>query len=118
MYDPRHSFKAAAGEALTMGESVYISTDGEVYAVDNGKSTICHGWVLEDAAENDYVTVVIYCRMRLDTTQTIGALVYTGAVSGGSPPSTTLAAAGVVVGFAIAADMVLLHTTFPPPAAG
>ena len=118
MYDPRHSIKAVAAEALSEGESVYISTDGLVYAVDNGKSDVCHGWALTNIAAGRMVTVVTYCRMKLDTTQTIGARVYTGAVSGGSPPSTTLSASGVIVGYAIAADMVIVGVNYVAPADG
>ena len=117
MYDPRHSIKAVAAEALSEGESVYISSDGLVYAVDNGKSDVCHGWALTDIAAGRMVTVVTYCRMKLDTTQTIGARVYTGQVSGGAPPSTTYGA-GLVIGFAIAADMVVVGVNYVAPADG
>jgi len=118
MYDPRHSFKAQAGEVLSMGESLWLATDGKVYAIDNegGKNVVCHGWALEDAAEDDWITVVTYCRMTTDATETIGARVGVGAVSGGSAPSTTLAAP--YVGFALTTSTLMLHTTFPPPAAG
>lgn len=118
MYDPRHSFKAVAGEALSEGESVYVSSDGLVYAVDNGKSDVCHGWALTTVASGRMVTVVGYCRMKLDTAQTIGARVYTGAVSGGSPPSTTLSASGVVVGWAVAAYDIIVGVNYVAPADG
>jgi len=118
MYDPRHSFKAQAGEALSMGESLYLATDGKVYAIDDegGKNVVCHGWALGDAVENDTIIVIVYCRMDVDVTQTRGAPVGIGAVSGGSAPSTTLAAP--YVGFAITTERIMLHTTFPPPADG
>ena len=118
MYDPRHTTKAVAAEALTMGESVYISTDGLVYAVDNGKSDICHGWALTDIAAGRMVTIVHQCRMELDTIQTIGARVYTGAVSGGSPPSTSLSAAGLVCGFATATYKIVVGVNYVAPADG
>jgi len=119
MYDPRHNFKAVPGEALTQGESVYISSDGLVYAVDDGKSDVCHGWALTDGVANGApITIVKYCRMKVDTTQTIGARVYTGAVSGGSAPSTTYAATGLVVGWAIADDEVIVTAPNPPAADG
>ena len=118
MYDPRHATKAVAAEALTEGESVYVSSDGLVYAVDNGKSTVCHGWALTTVAAGIMVTIVTYCRMKVDTAQTIGARVYTGAVSGGSPPSTTLTAAGTVVGWAVAAYDIVVGVTYVPAADG
>lgn len=113
MYDIRTSIKTVAGEAIGYGESCYISTDGEAYVVDNGKSTVVHGWALEAAAEGATITLVTTCRMLVDATQTIGARVYTGAVSGGSAPSTTLASNGVVCGYAIAADKVFLNVPVP-----
>lgn len=118
MYDPRHSFKAEAAEALSEGESVYLHTDGLVYAVDNGKSDVCHGWALTDIAAGRMVTVVQYCRMKVDTAQTIGARAYTGAHSGGSAPSTTNAATGVVVGWAITAYEVIVGVNYVAPADG
>jgi predicted transcriptional regulator len=118
MYDPRHSFKAEAAEALSEGESVYISSDGLVYAVDNGKSDVCHGWALTDIAAGRMVTVVTWCRMDVDATQTIGARVYTGAVSGGSAPSTTLSASGVVCGFAVSASKIVVGVNYVAPADG
>ncbi len=118
MIDPRQSFKAQAGEALSLGESVWLATDGKVYANDDegGKNVVCHGWALKDAAEGDTITITTYCRMDVDVTQTIGARVGIGAVSGGSAPSTTLATP--YVGFAITTERIMLHTTFPPPADG
>ena len=118
MYDPRLSFKAVAAEALSEGESVYVSSDGLVYAVDNGKSDVCHGWALTDIAIGRMVTVVGYCRMKLDTIQTIGARVYTGNVSGGSPPSTTLSASGTIVGWAVAAYDIIVGVNYVAPADG
>ena len=119
MYDPRHSFKAPVGdEAILQGESVYLNSSGTLEPVDDGKSDVCHGWALEDGATGDVITVVKYCRMKVDTAQTIGALVYTGTVAGGSPPSTTLAAAGLVVGWAYAADAVIVTAPNPPGASG
>lgn len=117
MYDPRQGFKGPAGEALSQGESVYISSDGLIYAVDNGKNDVCHGWALEDAAEGDNITVVRYCRMKVDATQTIGARVYTGQVAGGSAPSTTLGA-GLVVGWAVTDELVIVTAPNPPAADG
>lgn len=115
-YDIRTTIRGEAGEALTAGESVYFrNADGDVMAVDNGKSDVCHGWVLEDAADGDAVTVVTTCRMQVDTVQTRGARLYTGAVAGGSAPSTTLAAVGVVVGFAITTTQIFCNV--PTPAA-
>jgi len=119
MFDPRHSFKAVPAETITQGESVYIHTDGLIYAVDNGKSDVCHGWALADGvASGAPITIVKYCRMKVDTTQTIGARVYTGAVAGGSAPSTTLSATGLVVGWAVAADEVIVTAPNPPAADG
>ena len=118
MYDPRHTSKAVAAEALTMGESVFIASDGLVYAVDNGKSDVCHGWALTDIAAGRMVTIVHFCRMELDTIQVIGARVYTGAVSGGSAPSTTLIAAGVVCGFATGTYNIVVGVNYVAPADG
>ena len=80
--------------------------------VDNGKSDVCHGWALKAAAAGTMVTIVNRCRMWINTTFTIGVRVYTGAVSGGSAPTTS---GGVVVGFAWKADEVYLRA--PTPAA-
>jgi len=115
MYNIRTTLKAVAVEAIVMGESVYIHTDGLAYVVDDGKSDVCHGWALKDTALGEMVTIVTQCRMIVDTTQTIGARLYTGAVSGGSPPSTTLSATGVVVGYAVTATRI--YCNVPTPAA-
>lgn len=113
MYDPRHAFKALVGaEALLEGQSVYINSSGLVEPVDNGKSDVCHGWALTDMAAGRMVTVVTYCRMKLDTIQTIGARVDTGAVSGGSPPSTTLSGA-IDVGWAVADYDIIVQAPIP-----
>ena len=116
-YDLRVSVKGVSGEALTYGESVYIAADGLIYAVDNGKNDVCHGWVLKTCAAGVTVTVVNKCRMRSETAQTPGQRAFTGAVAGGSAPSTTLAA-GVVVGYAITTDLLMLEAQMPPPADG
>lgn len=113
MYDPRDTVKAVAAEAIGLGESCFISSDGLVYVVDNVKSDVCHGWALKAYAAGDEVTLVTACRMKPNATQTKGARVYTGAVAGGSCPSTTLAAAGIVVGYAMSADIVYLRTPVP-----
>ena len=119
MYDPRHSFKAAVGdEAILQGESVYLNSSGVLEPVDDGKNDVCHGWALEDGATGDTITVVKYCRMKVDTAQTIGARVYTGAVAGGSPPSTTFATNGLIVGWAYAADAVIVTAPNPPAVNG
>lgn len=114
-YDLRVSVKAVAAETIGYGESVYLASDGLAYVVDNGKSTICHGWALTAAAAGDTFTIVTKCRMKVSATQTIGARVYTGAVAGGSAPSTTLASNGIVTGYAIDAETVFLQVV--PPAA-
>lgn len=115
MYDIRTTIKRAAAEAITQGMSVYIHTDGLAYRVDAGKSDVVHGWALTTVAAGVELTIVTTCRMEVDTTQTIGARIYTGAVAAGSAPSTTLAATGVVCGFAISADQVFCNV--PTPAA-
>jgi len=115
MYDPRTSLKAEAAEDIGMGESVRISTDGKAYLVDNGKSDVMHGVALKATSSGDKVTIVTQARLHLATTQTIGARIYTGGVSGGSAPSTTLSATGVVCGFAISANTVYVNV--PTPAA-
>jgi len=116
MYDPRDTVKAVAGEALPLGASCYIAAaDGLVYVVDNGKSDVCHGWALKAYAAGDEVVLAAQCRMKPNATQTKGARVYTGAIAGGSCPSTTLAAGGLIVGFAMTSEIVFLRT--PNPAA-
>lgn len=115
MYDIRTTIKAVAAEAIDMGDSLYISTDGLAYVVDNGKSDVCHGWALTAAAVGASVTIVTTCRMDVATAQTIGARAYTGNVATGSAPSTTLAAVGVVVGYAWQANRLFLQV--PTPAA-
>lgn len=113
MYEPRTTLKAVAVETIEKGESVYIHTDGLVYVVDNTKSDVCHGWALEAAAAGDYLTIVTEGRLNIVTTQTIGARVYTGNVAGGSAPSTTLAAVGVICGYAVTANLVALRVVSP-----
>lgn len=114
-YDMRTTLKGVAAEALGMGESAYIHSDQLVYLVDNGKSNVCHGWALKDYAAGDIVTIVTQCRMKVDIVQTPGARLYTGAFAGGSAPSTTFAATGVVVGYAITDEMI--YCNVPTPAA-
>ena len=118
MYDPRHSFKGLCAEDIEQGHSVYLSSDGLIYLVDDGKNDVCHGWALEPGAEGETITVVKYCRMKVDTAQTIGAMAYTGQLAGGSAPSTSLAAAGLIVGWAYAADAVIVTAPNPPAANG
>lgn len=115
MYDIRTTIRAAAGEAITQGMSVRISAAGTVWRVDAGKSDVVHGWALTTVATGSMLTIATTCRMEVDTAQTIGARIYTGAVAAGSAPSTTLAAVGVVCGFAISADQVFCNV--PTPAA-
>lgn len=115
MYDIRTTIKAEAAETIEIGESCYVHTDGLAYVVDDGKSDVVHGWALAYAVDGQQVTLVTTARVKLDTTQTIGARLYTGAVAGGSPPSTTFAATGVVCGFAITATLVFVNV--PTPAA-
>lgn len=113
MYDIRTSIKAVAAVAIGYGESVYISTDGLAYVLDNTKADPCHGWALTAAAIGATLTIVTTCRMNVDTTQTMGAQAKVGAVVGGSAPSTTLT--GISVGFAITANKLFLNV--PTPAA-
>ena len=115
MYDIRTTIKAVAAEAIGIGESIQIANDGLAYLVDNGKSDVVHGWALEAAAAGDTVTYVTTCRMDVGTTQVPGAMCYTGSVAGGSAPSTTLAAAGPICGFAITTSKIFLNV--PTPAA-
>lgn len=115
MYDPRHSFKGTVGaEAILQGESVYLNSDGEIEPVDHTKYDVCHGWALEDGATGDLITVVKFCRMKVSLAQTIGARAYTGQINGGSPPSTTFATDGLIVGWAIASDLLILTAPNPP----
>lgn len=79
MYDIRTTIKAVAAEAIGLGESIYISTDGLAYVVDNGKNDVCHGWALTAAAAGATLTIVTTCRMDVAVDQTIGARAYTGA---------------------------------------
>ena len=119
MYDPRHSFKGTVGdEAVLQGESVFITSSGVIEPVDDAGSQPCHGWALKDGAIGEVITVVRFCRMKVDTAQTIGARVYTGAVAGGSPPSTTFATDGLVVGWAYATDAIIVTAPNPPAADG
>jgi 3D (Asp-Asp-Asp) domain-containing protein len=113
MYDIRTSIKAVAAETIPLGASVYVSSDGLAYVVDNGKADVCHGWSLEAAVVGDTITIVTTCRMDVDTAQTPGARANVGAVAGGSAPSTTHA--GIAVGFAVTTSRLLLN--IPTPAA-
>jgi len=115
-YDPHDTLKATTAEAVEMGQCLYIHTDGLAYLVDNGLSTKVHGIALKDTASGEKVTLITKCRMEVDTTQTIGARVYTGALSGGSAPSSTLATNGVTCGFAYAAKRVYYMTPDQPAA--
>ena len=111
MYDPRHAVKARAAEAIDIGESVYISSNGLANVIDNGKQSPVHGFALESAAEGDNLTIVKWCRMKVDTIQTIGARVYAGNISGGSAPSTTLS--NTIVGFAYEAYKIAVWVPMP-----
>ena len=115
-YDPHDTIKVTAGEDLSMGECCYIHTDGEAYAVDDGLSTKVAGVALKDISENEKITLITRCRMKVDTTQTIGARIYTGAVSGGSAPSSTLATDGVCCGYAYESDKVYFTAPCQPAA--
>jgi hypothetical protein len=118
MYDARDSIKVEAAETIPLGASVYIHTDGKAYVVDNGKSDVCHGFALMARTVGQMLTVVTRCRMWVNTAQTLGARCYTGAVAGGSAPSTTLAANGTVCGFAFSAYEIYVHANPVPPADG
>lgn len=115
MTDPRDSIKVEAAEALYEGYSCYVGSDGLAYLCDDNKSTVCHGFALTDIAAGRKVTLVKWCRMKVGTTQTPGARIYTGLIAGGSAPSTTLSADGIVVGHAISDDLV--YAAAPAPAA-
>lgn len=115
MYDIRTTIKAVAAEAIGYGESVQLANDGLAYLVDNGKSDVVHGWALTAGAAGATITIVTTCRMDVDTVQVPGAMCYTGSVAGGSVPSTTLAAAGVICGFALTTTRIFLNV--PTPAA-
>lgn len=114
MYDIRTTIKAVAAEAIGLGQSIYVSTDGLAYVVDNGKNDVCHGWALTAAAAGAPLTVVTTCRMDVAVDQTIGARAYTGAQAGGSAPTTTLAT-GIIVGYAW--QVRRLYLQVPNPAA-
>jgi len=115
MYDPRDTIKAEAAETIHLGDCVRIASDGKAYVVDNGKSDVCHGVSLEAAVAGDKITILTRARMYITTSQTAGARIYTGAVSGGSAPSTTLSGGGIVCGFAISTHVVYFMA--PTPAA-
>jgi len=105
--------QAVAAEIILVGESCFIGSDGLAYLVDNGLSTLVHGWAIKTYAAGEMVTLATECRLKVTTTQTIGARVYTGAVSGGSAPSTSLASNGVVCGVAETASIVFVRTPVP-----
>lgn len=117
-YDIRTALKVVAGEGIGLGESCYIGNDGLAYVVDNAKSTVCHGWALETVSTGDSFTLVTTTRMKVATAQIPGNRVYTGNVAGGSAPSTTLAAVGVVVGYAISTSVVFVSVPTPAADAG
>jgi len=113
MFDIRTTIKAEAGEAITMGHSVWVDTSGKAWNCDDTQTDIVHGWALTTVEESDMLTIVTTCRMEVATTQIIGNMVYTGEVSGGSAPSTTLATDGIPCGFAYAANMIFLFVPIP-----
>jgi hypothetical protein len=115
MYDPRDTLKAVAAEAIGLNESCYISSDGLAYLVDNTKNDVCHGWAVKAVAVGEEVTLATACRIKPATAQTPGARVYTGNIAGGSCPSTTLAATGIVVGHAMSTT--IIYCRAPVPAA-
>ena len=119
MYDPRHTVKAVAGENLLLGICAYIADDGLAYAIDDGFSAVCHGVTLTPANEGDSVVLANVARMRVETTQTPGDMLYTGAETAadpnGSAPNTETAG-GVKCGYAITTELVYFHTNFPPDA--
>lgn len=110
MYDIRTTLKGVTGEAIGLGEAVFFAQDGLIYLCDNASGDIVHGWALTARATGAMLTVVTNCRMEVDTVQTIGARVYSGEELGGSAPSTTLTADGLVCGIAISADQVWVTT--------
>ncbi len=107
------SLHGEAAETIAIGESCYISTDGLIYVVDNGKSDVVHGWAIKGYTIGQEVTLATEIRLNVLTTQTIGARVYTGNVSGGSAPSTTLASNGVVCGVAESANVIFCRAPIP-----
>lgn len=119
MYDMRTTLKREAGEAITMGHSVWIDTAGLAWNCDNTQDAIVHGWALFTVADGEMLTIVTTCRMEVGTAQTIGNMVYTGNVgTTGSAPSTTAAAYGIVCGFAYKADAVFVFVPIPAANAG
>lgn len=114
MYDIRTTLKRVAGEAITMGHSVWIATDGLAYNVDNGKSDLVHGFALFTVAADDMLTIVTTCRMEVGTAQTIGNRAYCGDVgTTGSAPGTGLTNTTQVCGFAYKADGLFLQVPTP-----
>jgi len=112
-YSVPSCLQGIAAEAILIGESCWIGTDGLIYLCDNSKYDVCHGWAIKGYAAGAMVTLATECRLKVTTTQTIGARVYTGAVSGGSAPSTSLSANGVVCGVAETASIVSIKAPVP-----
>ena len=110
MYDPRMTLKAAAAEAISVGECCWIHTDGLIYISDNIEDRV-HGCALTTAAIGDELVLVTHGRLKVVDTNTIGNLAYGQADANGSAPNTT--AAGQVCGFCIAADMIFVHIDSP-----
>ena len=110
-YDTRTLIRARSGEALELGQSCFIADDGLAYLCDNESPDRFHGSALSAAAQGGHVVLVTHGFLELDERQTPGARLYTGAIAGGSAPSTTHASDGVVAGFAVEEHLVFVHVS-------
>lgn len=81
-----------AGEALAVGDLVYVKSDGKIWK-SNGTSANaaakCRGIVLQAAAVGDPVTVIHNVRLRYGSGLTPGATLYVSATAGAIDDAAT-----------------------------
>ncbi len=112
MYDPRMTLKATVktGETVGIGDCCYIDSNGFINVSDTDEDKT-HGCALMAANALDELVLVTHGRLKMETEQTPGALVYPqDTASGtGSPPDDARAGTEEAVGFAIEAYLIFVH---------
>ena len=110
MYDPRLTLKGTvvSTDTLFVGACCYIDANGYINLTDDaGGFDRIHGCALTAANPGDEVTLITHGRLKVVDTNTIGALIYGQADSGGTVPNTNVS--GQICGFAIEATLLFIH---------
>jgi len=112
MYDPRLTLKGTvvSTDTIFVGACCYIDSNGYVNLTDDGQDRV-HGCALTTANPGDEVVLITHGRLKVKDTNTIGALIYGQAASGGNVPNTNVS--GQVCGFAIEANLLFVHIDSP-----